>query len=541
MVGAKGGRMKAFVKGDIDGFIALWLDNLVVAIVMVKLSLGFPLYLDPHLFYSRLMPASAVGLLIGNLYYAWLAHRLARREERTDVCALPFGLSIILLVTFVFLVLYPAKVRALSAGLSEAEASMAAWRAGVGAAFVMGLIECAGAFAGGFIRRFTPRAALLSTLAGISLAFLALDFFFRAYAFPIVGLTTLALSFIFYFGRVEPRFGLPRGLVILVVGTALAWAMHYISGSAIVPVGKLAFDTLGFYPPIPNPSLLLTWWHSIGDSLPVVLPLGLVSTLWSLQNVESAEAAGDSYDTRNCLLFNGFATMGSAFFGSPFLATIYFGHPGWKAIGSRAGYSVLNASLMTLIACTGTLGIIVHFIPVEAGMALIIWIGLAMTAQAFEVVPAKHIPAVVVGLIPALGAYTEFVIKRTLLAVGYGTPEHPIPAALNALFADRADYYSAGVFAVGEGYIYTCMILSAATVHIIERRFLRAAAWFAIGAVIALLGLAHNYRITGSDVVGVIGWAPGAIPLAYLTMAAACAAAGRLTTPEADGPAAGGH
>ena len=85
--------MKAFVKGDIDGFIALWLDNLVVAIVMVKLSLGFPLYLDPHLFYSRLMPASAVGLLIGNLYYAWLAHRLARREKRTDVCALPFGLA----------------------------------------------------------------------------------------------------------------------------------------------------------------------------------------------------------------------------------------------------------------------------------------------------------------------------------------------------------------------------------------------------------------------------------------------------------------
>ncbi len=132
-------RMKAFVKGDIDGFIALWLDNLVVMIGLVKLSLGFPLSLDPPLFYSRLMPASAVGLLIGNLYYAWQAHRLARREKRTDVCALPFGMSIILLVTFVFLVLYPAKVRALNAGLSEAEASMAAWRAGVGAAFIMGL------------------------------------------------------------------------------------------------------------------------------------------------------------------------------------------------------------------------------------------------------------------------------------------------------------------------------------------------------------------------------------------------------------------
>ena len=533
--------MKAFVKGDIDGFIALWLDNIVVAIVMVKLSLGFPLYLDPHLFYSRLMPASAVGLLIGNLYYAWQAHQLARRERRIDVCALPFGLSIILLVTFVFLILYPAKVRALNAGMSEADASMEAWRAGVGAAFVMGVIECAGAFVGGWIRRFTPRAALLSTLAGIALAFLALDFFFRTYAFPMVGLTTLGLSFVFYFGRVEPRLGVPRGLVILVVGTALAWASHFIAGSAIVPVGRLAFNTVGFYPPIPNPSLLVTWWHSIGNSLPVVLPLALVSTLWSLQVVESAEAAGDSYDTKRCLLFNGIASMGSALFGSPFLATIYFGHPGWKAIGSRAGYSVLNAAVMTTIACTGTLGIIVYFVPVEAGMALIIWIGLAMTAHAFEVVPPRHIPAVVVGLVPALGAYTEFVIKRTLLAVGYGTPDHPIPQALNALFAERADYYSAGVFAVGEGYIYTCMVLSAATVHIIERRFARAAAWFAIGGVVGILGLAHNYRITGSDIVGVIGFSPGAIPLAYFTMALMCALTGWVTTHDDSARTAGGH
>jgi AGZA family xanthine/uracil permease-like MFS transporter len=306
-------------------------------------------------------------------------------------------------------------------------------------------------------------------------------------------------------------------------------------------VGKLDFGTLGFYPPIPDPSLLVTWWHSMADSLPVVLPLGLISTLWSLQTIESAEAAGDGYNTQNCLLFNGFATMGSALFGSPFLATIYFGHPGWKAIGSRAGYSILNAAAMTTIACTGTLGIIVYYVPVEAGMALIIWIGLAMTAQAFEVVPPRHIPAVVVGLVPALGAYTEFAIKRTLLAVGYGTPEHPIPAGLNTLFAARADYYSEGVFAIGEGYIYTCMILSAATVHIIDRRFKLAAAWFSIGGVIALLGLAHNYRITGSDIIGVIGYAPGAIPLAYFIMAGTCLVTDRFTARESGPPAGGGH
>ncbi len=228
--------------------------------------------------------------------------------------------------------------------------------------------------------------------------------------------------------------------------------------------------------------------------------------------------------------------MGSALFGSPFLATIYFGPPGVE--GHRVPGRLLcpERGRHDRDRLHGTLGIIVHYIPVEAGMALIIWIGLAMTAQAFEVVPARHIPAVVVGLVPALGAYTEFVIKRTLLAVGFGTPGHPIPATLNALFSERADYYSAGVFALGEGYIYTCIVLSAATVQIIERRFMRAAGWFAAGGGVGLLGLANNYRITDSDIVGVFGFAPGVIPLAYFMMACICALVGWATTAEANPP-----
>jgi len=533
--------VKSFVKGDIDGFIALWLDNLVVAIVMAKLSLGFPLYLDPHLFYSRLLPASAAGLVIGNGYYAWQAHRLARKEQRRDVCALPFGLSIILLITFVFLIMYPAKLKAEHAGLTSAQASLVAWRTGVGAAFVMGLVEFLGALTGERIRRVTPRAALLAALAGIGLAFLSLDFFFRAYALPIVGLTTLGLAFIFYFGRVEPRFGLPRGLVILLVGTGLAWACHYVVGSTLVPVGTFSTAYVGLYLPHPDPSLLFNWWHTLGDSLPVVIPLGLISTLWSLQSIESADAAGDRYDTRTSLLFNGLATMGSAGFGSPFLATIYFGHPGWKAIGARAGYSILNAIAMTLISCTGTLSWIVFGIPVEAGMAVITWIGIATAAQAFEVVPKRQIPAVIVGLIPALAAFTELVVKRTLLSVGLGTPGHPLPPDLNALFVARSDFYSAGVFALGEGYIYSCMIWGAATVCIIERQFNRAAAWLAVAGGLSLLGLTHNYIITSADVIGVLGWQLNATTLAYFILAGLCLTIKYVTRPTADDGTAGDH
>jgi adenine/guanine/hypoxanthine permease len=485
------------------------------------------------------MPASAVGLLIGNLYYAWQAHRLARRENRADVCALPFGMSIILLVTFVFLVLYPAKVRALNAGLSEAEASMAAWRAGVGAAFIMGLIECAGAFAGGWIRRFTPRAALLSTLAGIALAFLALDFFFRAYAFPVVGLTTLGLSFLFYFGgsaaaadaprphpppgRHRPRLGVPFHLRLDDRPGGQARFRH----ARILPADP---ESLA-----PHHLVALDRRQPAGRPAPRACQHPLVAP-----DDRVRRGGRGQLQHQNCLLFNGFATMGSALFGSPFLATIYFGHPGWKAIGSRAGYSVLNAAAMTAIACTGTLGIIVHFIPVEAGMALIIWIGLAMTAQAFEVVPPKHIPAVVVGPRSRPRRLHRVRDQAHPPRRGLRDAGSPDPRGRSTRSSpDRADYYSAGVFAIGEGYIYTCMILSAATVHIIDRRFMVAAAWFASGGVIAILGLAHNYRITGSDIIGVIGFAPGAIPMAYGIMAGMCLLTDSLVKKTVEPPLAG--
>src|SRR5581483_2571958 len=86
-----------------------------------------------------------------------------------------------------------------------------------------GLIEFAGSFVAERIRKATPRAALLSTLAGIALGFICLGFFFRTFAHPVVGLTTLAIIFLTYFGQVKFRGGLPGGFVAIVLGTLLAW------------------------------------------------------------------------------------------------------------------------------------------------------------------------------------------------------------------------------------------------------------------------------------------------------------------------------
>src|SRR6202007_2089075 len=108
----------------------------------------------------------------------------------------------------------------------------------------------------------------------------------------------------------------------------------------------------------------------------VILTMGLFNVLGSLQNIESADAAGDSYDTRSSLIVNGLGSIAAALFGSTFPTTIYIGHPGWKALGARAGYSVLNGAFMTFICITGTLAWIAWAIPIDAGMAIVLWIGM---------------------------------------------------------------------------------------------------------------------------------------------------------------------
>jgi AGZA family xanthine/uracil permease-like MFS transporter len=500
------------VRGDVDGFFGLALDNLVQFLLIDALCrgvLGFP----AALVYGRILPAAALSLVIGNLYYSRQALKLAKATGRTDVCALPYGINTVSLFAYVFLVMLPAKLAAQAAG--HPDPARVAWQAGLVACLGSGLIEFAGAFVAERIRRATPRAALLSTLAGIALTFIAIGFLFRTYARPLIGFTTLAIILLVYFGRVRFRGGLPGGLVAVALGTAIAWA------TGIAPVGPLPTGGAGFFPPVP---VLGDLFASLGRGdllayLSVILPMGLFNLIGSLQNIESAEAAGDAYPTRPSLAVNGIGTLAAACFGSCFPTTIYIGHPGWKAMGARAGYSVLNAVFFALVGLTGTLAYIAWAVPIDAGMAIVLWIGLVITAQAFQATPREHAPAVVVGLLPGVAAWGALMAKNGLHAAGMGLPGGaPFSAALIPAFL-ASDTWIHGVFALEQGFIFTAMILSAATVAILERRFRLAALWALVAAILSALGLMHSYIWTPADTMVSLTpawpWAIG-----YLVMAA---------------------
>lgn len=484
--------MKLFVKGDIDGFFGLALDNLVQVLLIEALMtgvLGFP----KGFVYSRVLPGVAVSLIFGNIYYSWQAKKLAEKTGRKDHCALPYGINTVSLFGYVFLVMLPAKLSAEAAGMPEPY--MAAWKAGLAACVGSGIIEFSGAFVAERIRKATPRAALLSTLSGIALGFISIGFLLRTFAHPLVGLVTLAIILLTYFGRVKFLLGLPGGLVAVSVGAVLSWL------TGLAPQGAAAISA-GFYFPVPAVTQLFEAFSGqyILPYLSVIIPMGLFNLIGSLQNIESAEAAGDSYPTAPSLAVNGLGTLAAAFFGSCFPTTLYIGHPGWKALGARAGYSLLNGVFFTAVCFTGTFSAIAWAVPVDAGMAIVLWIGIVISAQAFSATPREHAPAVVIGILPSLAAWGAMMAKTGLRAGGFGTAGNPFSEKIVEIF-HTSDTWIDGAFALEQGFIFSAMILSAMTVFIIEKKFAKAGVVSFIGAAVCLTGLMHGYSFQQSDTV----------------------------------------
>ncbi|HAM70768.1 MAG TPA: permease [Verrucomicrobiales bacterium] len=478
-----------FVRGDIDGFFGLFIDNLLQLMVITVLGeavCGFP----PEMIHHRILPGAALSILVGNLFYAWQARQVALRTGRSDVTALPYGINTPSVMAFLFLVMGPV--------YQETKDPEAAWRAGLLACFLSGVMEIVGAFCGDWLRRHTPRAALLSALAGIAMTFIAMGFVFQLFASPAIGLFPLMMILVGYASRTKLPFGLPTGFAAVAVGTAIAWGLKAAGHGPLAPPGPVWQPHL--HPPTPSVTALLA---SIGSPegwrfLAVILPMGLFTVIGSLQNLESAEAAGDRFETRPSLLANGIGTLCAACFGSPFPTTIYIGHPGWKAMGAREGYSVLNGVLISLLCLMGGVTLVLRGIPVEATLGILLWVGLIITAQAFQETPKAHALAVAIGFVPSLAAWGLLLVETSLRAAGSDL--------FTAAPKFGADLFIHGIIALNQGFILTSMLFSAILAFSIDREFLKAGFWAVAGALLSAAGLIHAYALTPKGVEGRFGW-----------------------------------
>lgn len=488
-----------FVKGDVDGFFGLWMDNLASLLVIVSL-LKFVLQFPDELIFGRVLPAAALSILGGNLFYSWQARRLAEREGRDDVTAMPYGVNTPTIFVFIFLIMLPVKIKT---GSAEA-----AWQAGLAACFVSGIIETAGALVGDRLRRLAPRAALLSALGGIGLTFITMGFAFRIWENPLISMVPLGIILLQYFGGFRLPFGLPGGLVAVAAGVILSLIVR---GPIDVPAAVgLTFPSLALG------SLFGALFGPLGwDFLAVSIPMGLATLVGSLMCLESAAVGGDKFDTRSSLAVNGAGSLLAACLGSCFPTTIYIGHPAWKAVGARSAYSAVNGVVITLLCLTGSLAALSKIIPEEALFAIMLWIGLMIVTQAFQATPARHGAAVALGLVPTLAAWGLLVVESALR--GAGTSLHKVGQEAFT----KAGFHLEGMITLERGFIFTSLIITAAVAKLVDKELKQAAGWALAGAVASWFGIIHAWRITPFGVDSVFAWgaAPG-MALGWLLMAA---------------------
>ena len=475
-----------FVRKDLDGFFGLMIDNLIQLILIVSLCRELIHLPDAYIF-GRILPGATISILVGNFFYAWQARQLARETGREDVTALPYGINTVSLFAFVFFIMLPIYL--------DTKDPVWAWKVGLVACFLNGVIEIAGAFIAESVRRVTPRAALLSALAGIAITFISMDFTFKIFARPLVALLPMAVIFVAYFSHQKLPLGLPGGMVAIAIGTCLGWALGAMSGKAIFAGVSLALPSFAggsLWEALTHPAFL--------DYFSVIFPMGIFNVVGSLQNIESAEAAGDRFRTFPSLMANGIGSVVAALFGSVFPTTIYIGHPGWKRLGARSGYSALNGIFISFLCLTGTIQTVLGLIPLEAGIGILLYIGIIIVAQSFQETPKEHAPAVALGIVPALAGWSLLMVDTGVRAAGSSLYQVGLDKFTRESLAIH------GMISLERGFIFTSMILAAIGVALIERRFARAGAWSVTAALLSACGIIHAYDLSAGGVTSRFGF-----------------------------------
>jgi adenine/guanine/hypoxanthine permease len=469
---------KLWVPGDWNAFFGLGTNVLLNVLVLSSLML-FVVQLPSDTVFGRILPALAIALPIGNLFYAYLAYQLAKKERRSDVAAMPYGPSVPHYFFVTFVVMLPV--------LGRTGDVMQAWQAGLAWAFLIGIIVLIGAFIGPTIRKYTPRAAMLGTLAGISIAFISMSAAFEMFNAAWIALATFAIILLSWTAGVRLPFGIPGGLAAIIVGTVIGWLSYAVFGwTGLSPQAVTdSFAQVGLHLPVPG-SEVLSGLTNVLPLLVTAIPLGVYNFTEGMNNVESASVAGDNYNLRHILLADGAGAVVGSFLGSPFPPAVYIGHPGWKAVGGRIGYSLATGVVIALICLLGLVGLFLAVIPRAALFPILLFIGLVIGSQAFQTSRAKYAPAIVLAIVPNIAQWAQTLVDGALGAAGTSARE----VGFQALGAQGVLY--AGLERLGAGAVLAGLMLGAIAYFVIAKEYSRAIVYTLIAGALAVVGLIHD-------------------------------------------------
>lgn len=467
-------KLRLFKSEDVGGVVYAFVGNLVNYIIIIYALQGIGWTND--IIYGRVVPGLSIGLMASGFIYAYMGRNLAKRTGRMDVTALPSGVSTPAMFVYLYGVIFPLHY----AGLSPEEC----WTAAVAACFLGGFIELLGGFIGPFIRRIIPRAAMLGTVAGIGLVWMATVGLFEVYHDPILGMPVLIIAIIGLIGGYVFKRKIPMLLVSVVFGVVYA-----------ICLGRVQVDTstIGVTLPYFAGPNIIAGFKLIVPYLGVIIPISVYNFIETMDNTECAIAAGDNYNVGRTQIADGCCTMLSALFGGIVPNTVWLGHAGLKKSGAGIGYSWMTGLLFGASALFGVYGFFNSLMPPVIASITFLWCAILMVVQASSDVPRRHGAAVAIALIPHIADVLYTYVRDALGAFNIFLADTLTMDSSDKVSQALVDYGVTwhGVSAMRHGAILTSILWATVMVFVVDRRLDKAGYALLVASVLAFFGFMH--------------------------------------------------
>lgn len=466
--------------------------------------------------YERILPGTAIGVMVGDLLYTWIAFRAAKRTGNNKLTAMPLGLDMPTTVAVAFAVMLPAFTTFNDQLGDPHRAAELAWYVGIGSTLWMAVIKFCGAFFAKPIQKAVPAAGLVGSLAGVGLVWLGVHALFGIYEMSYVGLVSLVVLLFTLIGLHKFPFNIPGALATVLVGTLLFYFMGAtgILGKMGAEFGFPGLDGFGFHIPTPETGGFREMFSGSLNFLPITAPFAILVFTGSVNVTEAARLVGDKFNSRNIILADALATFVGGCLGGIAQSTPYFGHSAYKRMGARAGYTLATGIAIGLGGIFGFIGFLVDLIPGAVVKPILILIGFDMVRLSFQLTPRRHIMGVILATVPAIFNYCFTHLKTTYGHIQRGSAQlkdsiqqlstshmdtaPALIAKVDELLPPQwlAEYALFG--ALGQGFILVAMIWGATVAFIIDRQIVRAAITMTVAAIFSLFGIIHSIFPTGS-------------------------------------------
>ncbi len=469
--------MKNYIgKGELDAYFGLLFDGLSKVLVAVGVLIGV-LGVPKEFVYSKIVPAMGLSIFLGNTWYFYEAYVLSKKESRYDVTSQPFGIGAGQVFGWLFLIMAPIYWKTGDYNL--------AWQVGLAGCFLGGVIEIFGGLFAVQLKKFIPRSALLGNLASSAFVWLTTIGMIIVYDKIEIALIPLFIYIIFYYGKLNKTVKLQTGLVVVVIGTILAWVFGYKEANDITS----EVQNIKFYYPTLAINDVFQGIKNIRPYLPVIIPMQLGNFITTLQSLEVAAKEGDRYPVKKSMFADGLTTIIASLFGSPFPTTVYYGHTTWKKVGARSMYSLWTGITYLILTTLGLVGLLLAIIPYEVTVVLLVAIGIDVCAGLLKGSSEEYSIVFFVSLIPVLAQYIYNTITGLLSVVNIEITEELVESMVSA------SVYFNGIELLANGALLTSLLLACFMAYIIKTNYYYASIYMFILSITTFIGLTHGEKI----------------------------------------------